>query len=148
MARWKKKIPTDKETIEDFRRYLWIFRLVAGWSACELSEKLGVTKGTIGKIECRKKKLSVAYYLAIRYLLESEHDYYIDTFMRIMLDPKAKQEDKEHIAQQAYKIRKKVGSKVTIKKASQVLRTYAIVGYELVKVEGEYNEKESKNRTV
>lgn len=150
MARRKRKIPTDKETIEEFRRYLWIFRLAAGWRAWELSEKLGVTKTTIGKIECREKRLSIAYYLAIRYLLENEHDYYIDTLMHIMLDPKVKREEKEHIAQQAYAIRKKVGGKVTLKKLSQEFRMYTFVGHELVKVkiEGENCEKESENRAV
>lgn len=67
----------DESKEARFQRHLPLFRSCAGWTAAELADKLDVTRQSVSAWENyngAKKgvRLSRAYYLAIRQLLETE----------------------------------------------------------------------------
>ena len=62
--------------IRRFQRNLATFRKLAGWTAEELGQKVGLTKQSIHNLECIpcKVRLSPGYYVAIRSAFENEAD--------------------------------------------------------------------------
>lgn len=60
------------ESIEILQDHLADLRKIAGWSADELSQKLGVTKQNISMLENKKNKMTQTQYIAIRFLFDSE----------------------------------------------------------------------------
>lgn len=51
---------------------LGTIRKIAGWTAQELGEKIGVTKQTISNLENQKTEMSLTQYIAIRTVLDYE----------------------------------------------------------------------------
>lgn len=53
---------------ERLQKLLPVFRVIFGWKAIDLGQRLDLSKQAISNIETGKTKLSVAQYLAIKYL--------------------------------------------------------------------------------
>lgn len=68
------KLDTNNRQVERLQENLQSIRRIAGWSAEDLGEKIGVTKQTIRNIENRKTKMTLTQYIAIRAVLECEVD--------------------------------------------------------------------------
>ena len=51
---------------------LLIIRKIAGWTAAELGDQIGVTKQTISNLENKKTLMSKTQYIAIRAVLDDE----------------------------------------------------------------------------
>ena len=60
----------EKEEIELFRRHLTTFRKLAGWTATDLGEKVGLTRQTIIHLETSPNSMSTIQYIAFRSLFE------------------------------------------------------------------------------
>lgn len=54
------------------QKYMSEFRKIAGWTAEDFGERLGVTKQTISNFETEKVQLSRPQYIAIRTIFEAE----------------------------------------------------------------------------
>lgn len=62
------QIEEQRNRAERLQNLLPVFRVVFGWKANDLGQKLDLSKQAISNIETGKTKLSVAQYLAIKYL--------------------------------------------------------------------------------
>lgn len=62
------QIENLRDRAERLQNLLPVFRVVFGWKANDLGQKLDLSKQAISNIETGKTKLSVAQYLAIKYL--------------------------------------------------------------------------------
>jgi transcriptional regulator with XRE-family HTH domain len=58
--------------IQRLQENLLSIRKIAGWTAEELGDKIGVTKQTISNLETGKAKLTQTQYIAIRSVIEFE----------------------------------------------------------------------------
>lgn len=63
---------TKEEYIEKLQNSLTIIRKVAGWSAEDLGNMIGVTKQTISNIENKKTPMTLTQYIAIRAIIDYE----------------------------------------------------------------------------
>lgn len=61
-----------EEYIEKLQNGLPIIRKVAGWSAEDLGNMIGVTKQTISNIENKKTPMTLTQYIAIRAIIDYE----------------------------------------------------------------------------
>lgn len=60
--------------IQRLQQHLPLIRKLAGWSATDLGEKIGVSKQTISSIETKPDyRMSPTQYLAIRYVIDEEY---------------------------------------------------------------------------
>ena len=66
-----KKTEQEKQ-IEKLRQNLGAIRKLAGWTAEDLGDKIGVTKQTISNLENNKNPMNFTQYLAIRTILDHE----------------------------------------------------------------------------
>lgn len=60
------------EQINCLQDNLSVIRKIAGWTAEELGEKIGVTKQTISNLENKKTPMNLTQYIAIRTVLDYE----------------------------------------------------------------------------
>ena len=64
---------TDRENqIQRLQTNLEAIRKIAGWTAKDLGEKIGVTKQTISNLENSKTKMNFTQYIAIRSVLDAD----------------------------------------------------------------------------
>lgn len=63
---------TRKEQIDLLQEHLSSIRKIAGWTAEQLGNKIGVTKQTISNLENGKTPMSVTQYIAIRTVIDYE----------------------------------------------------------------------------
>ena len=61
-----------KNEIRKLQTHLLSIRKIAGWTAQELGEKIGVTKQTISNLENNKTEMTLTQYIAIRTVLDYE----------------------------------------------------------------------------
>jgi transcriptional regulator with XRE-family HTH domain len=61
-----------KKQIELLQQNLCSIRKIAGWTAEQFGEKIGVTKQTISNLENSKTPMSLTQYIAIRSILDYE----------------------------------------------------------------------------
>lgn len=92
--------------IDTMQKNLYQLRRIAGWTAEELGDKLGVTKQTIRNIETRKVKLSQMQYIAIRTVFEFEKksNTVLANVITVLLDEENEEETKEEKINKAVKI--------------------------------------------
>ena len=67
-----------KSEINKLQKNLSLIRKLAGWSAAELGDKIGVTKQTIGNLENNNTEMTKTQYIAIRAVLDYEMNNNID----------------------------------------------------------------------
>jgi len=78
-------------------------RQIAGWTAEQLGNKIGVTKQTIGDLENIKRTMNLTQYLAIRSILDeetnsnSENSAVLRQVIEICVDKGAELEDESNI---------------------------------------------------
>ena len=60
------------EEISRMQKNLLLIRRLAGWSAKEFGNRIGVTRQTINNIESGRSKLTKTQYIAMRYVLDAE----------------------------------------------------------------------------
>lgn len=63
---------TTKNEIIKLQTHLLSIRKIAGWTAQELGQKIGVTKQTISNLENHKTDMTLTQYIAIRTVLDYE----------------------------------------------------------------------------
>ena len=63
---------TTKKEIIKLQTHLLSIRKIAGWTAQELGQKIGVTKQTISNLENHKTDMTLTQYIAIRTVLDYE----------------------------------------------------------------------------
>lgn len=87
-----------QKKIDAMQRNLYQLRKIAGWTAEELANKLGVSKQTISNLENKKAKLSQVQYIAIRAVFEYEKasNPVLSKVMSVLLD-----EEEEEIIQES-----------------------------------------------
>jgi transcriptional regulator with XRE-family HTH domain len=61
-----------QKQIQLLQQNLRSIRQIAGWTAEQFGEKIGVTKQTIGDLENKKRPMNLTQYLAIRSILNEE----------------------------------------------------------------------------
>lgn len=66
------KLNERNKQIKRLQQNLSSIRKIAGWTAEELGEKIGVTKQTISNIENNKSTMNFSQYIAIRSVLDAE----------------------------------------------------------------------------
>ncbi len=69
-----KKMESKDPEIRRFQRNLVTFRKLAGWTAEELGNKVGLTKQSVHNLEVNHVRLSPGYYVSIRTTFENEAD--------------------------------------------------------------------------
>jgi transcriptional regulator with XRE-family HTH domain len=76
-----------KNQIKRLQENLAPIRKIAGWTAEQLGDKIGVTKQTISNLENKKTPMNVAQYIAIRSVLDYEMEMDKDnTALRQVID--------------------------------------------------------------
>lgn len=92
----------DRENqIQRLQVNLAAIRKIAGWSAKELGEKIGVTKQTISNLENSKTKMNFTQYIAIRSVLDAEIESHpenelLPQVIKILLDSGDKLDDETY----------------------------------------------------
>lgn len=93
---------TDRENqIQRLQTNLEAIRKIAGWTAKDLGEKIGVTKQTISNLENSKTKMNFTQYIAIRSVLDAEVERHPDNellpeVIKILLDSGDKLDDETY----------------------------------------------------
>lgn len=78
-------------------------RQIAGWTAEQLGERIGVTKQTIGDLENKKRPMNLTQYLAIRSILNEEistnpeNANVLQQVIEILVDKGAELEEENYI---------------------------------------------------
>jgi len=62
----------QKAQIEILQKHLSSIRKIAGWTAEELGNKIGVTKQTVSNLENQKTPMTLTQYIAIRAIIDYE----------------------------------------------------------------------------
>lgn len=62
----------ERKEIERLQNNLATIRRLAGWTAEQLGEYIGVTKQTVSNLETYKTKMTLTQYIAIRSVLDCE----------------------------------------------------------------------------
>lgn len=63
---------TNDPQVERLQQNLAAIRKIAGWTAEQLADKIGVTKQTISNLETEKSPMNLTQYIAIRAILDHE----------------------------------------------------------------------------
>lgn len=61
-----------EKQVDNLQSNLSAIRKVAGWTAEQLGDKIGVTKQTISNLENNRTKMTITQYIAIRSILDYE----------------------------------------------------------------------------
>lgn len=96
---------TDKKQKQTqlLQQNLRSIRQIAGWTAEQLGERIGVTKQTIGDLENKKRPMNLTQYLAIRSILNEEistkpeNANVLQQVIEILVDKGAELEEKNYI---------------------------------------------------
>lgn len=60
----------EEDEIKRFQEHIVLIRQLAGWTAEEFANKIGITRQTMSNIENNKSKLSKTQYIAMRFVLK------------------------------------------------------------------------------
>lgn len=100
----------QKEKCTRLQQNLRTIRSIAGWTAAELGEKIGMSKQTVSNLEIGRAKMSLLYYLAIRTVLDDEinanpENIALSESIHILLDMKDEQaEEMERLVSAVFSV--------------------------------------------
>lgn len=111
-----------RNEIDLFRRNLFIYRLILGWSAEKMAHKLGISRSTIVHIENRE--MSLLQYYAIKYLIdhETQFDNLLKETVEYLSSPNYTEGDKEILRNMAREKLKCGGKKLGMIRLQKMFR--------------------------